>query len=89
MSWSVRLKKKAIKSAAKMPEPEQEALKLLIIELETYGPVRGNWPNYSKLGKNEHHCHLSHRWVVCWRVENGQTQIVEIYYAGSRKDAPY
>ena len=53
------------------------------------GPVRGNWPNYSKLADGSHHCHLDYSHVACWRETSQGIQIVEIYYVGSRKDAPY
>ena len=52
------------------------------------GPIRGNWPSYSRLGRVTYHCHLSRDWVACWRWEKGTIEI-EVYYAGSREDAPY
>lgn len=36
----------------------------------------------------KYHCHLKYNWVACWIWEKG-TFIVEIYYAGSRENAPY
>lgn len=44
--------------------------------------------NYSKLGPDNYHCHLSRKWVACWTNENG-TLTIEVYYAGSRESAPY
>ena len=41
------------------------------------------------LGPDEHHCHLSYRYVACWRVIDNRVQIVDIYYASTREDAPY
>jgi hypothetical protein len=46
------------------------------------------WQNYSKLGENEYHCHLTYHYVACWRHEK-ETITIEVYYAGSREDAPY
>ena len=31
---------------------------------------------------------LAYHWVACWRNENGSI-VVEVYYVGSREDAPY
>ena len=56
------------------------------------GTVRGNWPNYSKLGPKDHHCHIKKgrpTYVVCWRVVDDLIQIVEVYYAGTHEKAPY
>jgi hypothetical protein len=61
----------------------------LIAQIQVQGPVRGDWRNYSKLGANEHHCHLSYRCVVWGRVTDTEARTVEIYYAGKREDAPY
>ena len=35
------------------------------------------------------HCHLNYDHVACWQVVDKQVRLIEIYYAGSRKDAPY
>lgn len=89
MVWSVTLGHKAGKQAGKMPRREQEILQLLILDLQHSGPVQPRWPNYSKLGKAAHHCHLSYKWVACWHVQDGELRLIEIYYAGSRENAPY
>lgn len=67
----------------------QSIIDLLVIEIEVSGPIRGNWPNYGKLSKNEHHCHLKKgkpTYVACWRVSNNK---VEVYYVGTHEKAPY
>lgn len=87
--WQVWITKKAEKMAARMPATAQAALQYLLEDLAAEGPVRGDWPNYSKLGEGLHHCHLSPKWVACWEVKNSQLKLIEVYYAGSRKDAPY
>jgi hypothetical protein len=38
--------------------------------------------------QDEYHCHLAHKWVACWRIREGEIEI-EVYYAGSRENAPY
>ncbi|MBN1647832.1 MAG: hypothetical protein JW874_07355 [Spirochaetales bacterium] len=60
----------------------------LLDDMRKSGPIRKDWNNFSTIGKNSYHCHLSRKWVVCWRVRTGQ-KIIEVYYAGSREDAPY
>jgi hypothetical protein len=41
-----------------------------------------------KLDENIYHCHLAYKWVACWKHEKS-TIIIEVYYAGSRENAPY
>ncbi len=88
-NWQVQFTKKAAKQVRDLPKAIQDSLKALIVELENVGPVRGNWANYSKLGPSEHHCHLSYRYVACWRVVDGQVVIIEVTYVGTREKAPY
>lgn len=89
MSWTVNFSSKAVKQAGKLPQKERDLLALLIREMQLQGPVRTNWKNYSKLGKDTHHCHLTYRWVACWQVIDGTLKLIEVYYAGSRENAPY
>jgi len=86
--FEVVIKKKALNGIKKMPLPVQQKIRFLLLDLERDGPVRPEWPNYSRLGNDRYHCHLSHKWVACWQCEKG-TIIIEVYYAGSREDAPY
>jgi mRNA-degrading endonuclease RelE of RelBE toxin-antitoxin system len=89
MSWEVTLSKKATKQAKELPKSVREDLISLVRDITLRGPIRGDWDNYSKLaGKDEHHCHLSYRYVACWRVVDSKIKI-EVYYAGSRENAPY
>jgi len=88
MTYSVIIKKKAEKGLRKMPVDIQKRMALLVDDLKEKGPVAHNWPNYSKLSRTEYHCHLSRGWVACWRMEK-ETIEIEVYYAGSREDAPY
>ncbi len=83
---------KILEGIKKMPTLEQKKLSYLIDDLETNGPIQAGWKNYSKLGKNKFHCHLSYKWVVCWECDentNNSIKIIEVYYAGSRENAPY
>ena len=67
---------------------EKKKLVQLIEDLREHGPVQHRWKNYSELGELEHHCHLSYHWVACWR-ETEKKLILEVYYVGSRENAPY
>ena len=93
MSWLVLLSVKAARAAQQLPAQIQEVLGRLVKEIETRGPVRGNWANYSKLGKGQHHCHLNKMgrptYVACWEVKDKESRLVEVYYVGTREKAPY
>jgi hypothetical protein len=86
--FEVRISKSTLKNLVRMPEKIQKRMGHLVDDLHEKGPVRTEWPNYSKLEKNKYHCHLDRKWVACWHCER-QTTIIEVYYAGSRENAPY
>lgn len=86
--FTVIIKKSVLKNTVRMPIREQELLTLLIDDLKVKGPMRKEWPNFSRLEKNRFHCHLSHHRVACWEWEDDSI-IIEVYYAGSRENAPY
>ena len=89
----IRFTRKAIRGIAKLQragrKKELVVLRKLVGDIAASGPTQGGYPGYSKLGGDKHHCHLSYRWVACWQLEQGQIKIVEVYYVGSREDAPY
>lgn len=89
MSWTVQIKKKVAKNLKKLPKSINEALESLIVDLEDGGPVRGDWPNYSKLADGSHHCHLNYSYVAVWTDEDKKLKIIEVTYVGSRENAPY
>lgn len=89
MPWDITIHKKASKQIAKIPKREQEMLKALLRELNVQGPILPNWPNYSKLGPDLYHCHLGYKWVACWRLVDQTLRLIELYYVGSRENAPY
>lgn len=89
MSWTVNFTSKASKQAGKLPKRERDILVLLVQDLQLRGATLPDWHNYSKLSPTTYHCHLTYKWVACWRVEDGELKLIEIYYAGSREDAPY
>ena len=86
--FRVAVKKKALKDAEKMPASVQENLAALLEDLREKGPVQPGWPNYSRIGKEMYHCHLARKWVACWYFDD-KALIIEVYYAGSRENAPY
>ena len=86
--YKVNILKKAYKSIDKMPLKIQKSLKNLLDDLRENGPIRKDWPNFSKLGETTYHCHIAHKWVACWQCEKDSITI-EVYYAGSRENAPY
>jgi hypothetical protein len=88
MKYEITVKKKVLKNIPKLPTVIQEKFFALLARLEELGPVRPELPNYSKLGKDEHHCHLGYSWAACWINKKGKLQI-EVYYVGSRENAPY
>lgn len=88
MKYKVIWKRKIDRQVSEMPEAEQKKFALLVKDLENKGPIQKNWPNFSDLGKNTYHCHLSYHWVSCWYCEK-KSIVVEVTYAGSREKAPY
>ncbi|MDZ7831075.1 MAG: hypothetical protein U5L07_04950 [Desulfobacterales bacterium] len=92
MSWVVEFTNRARKQKGKLPRRVQAVLFQLVKEIEKAGPVRGDWPNYSKLSANIHHCHLKKgkpNYVAVWREVEGSIRVVEVIYAGSHEKAPY
>ena len=89
MSWKVNIKRKVLKDLKKLPGNVREALETLIADLADGGPVRGDWPNYSKLADGSHHCHLTYRYVAVWIEEDKELKLIEVSYVGSRENAPY
>ncbi|UFS69313.1 cytotoxic translational repressor of toxin-antitoxin stability system [Geomonas sp. RF6] len=92
MPWTVKFTRQAEKQAATLPKKLRAVLALLAHEIETDGPVRGNWPNYGKLSKTRHHCHLKKgkpTYVAVWEVVDGQIRLVEVTYVGTHEKAPY
>ena len=85
--------RRVAKVISTLPEPVQDLLRLLLLDLEGQGPVRGNWPNYSKLTGTRHHCHLRKRgrptYVAVWDVRNREHHVIEVTYVGTRENAPY
>lgn len=86
--YEVHIKKKARRRFSNLPLNTKKMFGLLVADLEETGPIQNQWKNYSPLGEGKHHCHLSWSYVACWSHEEGSI-IIEVYYVGSREDAPY
>ncbi len=86
----ITIKKNVKKSLKKLPSGILDRLALLIEHLEQKGVNPGKlWSNFSKLRKNQYHCHLTYSYVACWEDKGGKIQVIEVYYVGSRENAPY
>lgn len=92
MPWTVTLAPKARKALTRLPQSVNEIFTLLQREIEIYGPVRGDWPNYGKLGTRRHHCHLKKgrpTYVAVWEELAQGIKLVEVTYVGTHASAPY
>jgi mRNA-degrading endonuclease RelE of RelBE toxin-antitoxin system len=95
MSWRVELSRRTEKAVADLPLDIQTSFWLLVKEITQQGPVRFNWPHYSRLHpkhEDRHHCHIKSgrpTYVVCWEVKDKRIKFVEVYYAGTHEKAPY
>jgi mRNA-degrading endonuclease RelE of RelBE toxin-antitoxin system len=89
MGFLVSIKGKVTKNLRKLPENVRTKFDALAVVLREHGPTGPHaWQNYSKLSETEYHCHLGYHYAACWRHEKG-TITIEVYYVGSREDAPY
>jgi len=88
MKYEVRIKKKVARRLTKLPGDVQKLFFLLVADIQADGPIQKSWRNFSPLGKDRYHCHLTYRYVACWRCQKNNI-IIEVYYVGSREKAPY
>lgn len=94
MSWKLSIKGKVSKQVASVPAKIRAKIETLFFEIIQHGPVRNNWPNYGKLkGKPGcHHCHLNKgrpRYVVVWRENKDNIELIEVRYVGTHEKADY
>lgn len=91
-NWTVRASRRVEKQVRKLPEEIRHVLFALLTDIEENGPVQGAWPNYGKLGKTRHHCHLKigrPTYVAVWEVRDNEVRLIELTYAGTHQGAPY
>ena len=92
MLWTVEVHRRIQRQIAALPLRVQQSLVALLRDIEAAGPVRGNWPNYSTLGRGRHHCHLKKghpTYVAVWEVIDRERRIIEVTYVGTHANAPY
>ncbi|MEW6260599.1 MAG: cytotoxic translational repressor of toxin-antitoxin stability system [Thermodesulfobacteriota bacterium] len=92
MKWTVTTTKKVKKQITRLPKSVMKNLVALIRDIENNGPIRGDWPNYSALGRERHHCHIKKgcsTFVAVWEVTDKEVKLVEVIYAGTHEKAPY
>ena len=92
MNWTVNVHRTASKQLSKLPGKILDRAVKLMAEIELLGPKRGNWPNYSKLANNKHHCHLKKgnpTYVAVWEELDKNIKLVEVQYVGTHENAPY
>jgi len=90
MAYQIIVSKKVFRRIEKLPYAVQRRFDVLYEILKHEGASGPHaWMNYGKLSeKDECHCHLNRSYVPCWRHEK-KTITIEVYYVGSREDAPY
>ncbi len=84
--------KRVAKAIQKLPTTVIDSLIALQRDMEMGGLVRGNWPNYSKLGSGRHHCHLRKgrpTYVAVWEEDDAAINLIEVTYVGTHEKAPY
>lgn len=92
MPWTVSIPDKAKKKVKRLPNKVRAQLFALIKDIEANGPVRGNWPNYSKLSPGRHHCHIKKGkpcYVAVWEESGPEIKLIEVIYVGTHEKAPY
>jgi len=88
MSYRVAVRRKTANRLLRLPAEVQKLFFLLVEDLKADGPMQKSWHNFSALGEDRYHCHLNYRYVACWTWTKGSIEI-EVYYVGSRENAPY
>ena len=92
MAWTVLLHRRVEKVLPTLPRLVQDLLRVLLLDMEAQGPVRGNWPHYSKLSAAQHHCHLKKgrpTYVAMWEERDRRQRLLEVIYVGTHENAPY
>lgn len=92
MTWRIITSKKVNHAVNKLPVTVVRRLARLLEEIRLSGPVRGNWPNYSKLSDKRHHCHIKKgkpTYIAVWEEDEIEIRLVEVIYVGTHEKAPY
>ncbi|KKN27084.1 hypothetical protein LCGC14_0868060 [marine sediment metagenome] len=90
VKWEVFFTRKADKQLNILPNRIYDIVLTLVRDIEIYGPVRVDWPNFGVLRRTGgYHCHLKKgrpTYVAFWVVIDGN---VEVIYVGTHEKAPY
>lgn len=92
MEWAVKTSKKLQRKIKALPVSVQGILLMLIRDIITSGPIRGDWPNFGYLGRDRYHCHLKKgrpTYVAVWEIVDKEIRLVEVTYVGTHEKAPY
>lgn len=92
MAWEVLVTATVRKNLKRLPKGINEIFQLLLAEIKLAGPVQAQWPRYSKLRQECHHCHLQKgrpTYVAVWRVLSKKEKLIEVTYVGSHEKARY
>ena len=84
--------RQAAKQIGRLPVAVRKSLITLMREIETSGPVRGNWPNYGLLRKAVITVTLKKGVRLMWlfgKWLDKAIKVVEVIYAGTHERAPY
>lgn len=91
--WKIDISKKVVRQIQELPDKAvKENLFALLRDIELHGPVRGDWPNYSKLKQGRHHCHIKKgkpTYVAVWEEQDKKLRLIEVTYVGTHEKAPY
>ncbi len=90
--WEVIYNKQVDKQLRGLPQKIQDLAFALMQDIRISGAVRGEWPNYGKLARTVHHCHLKKGkpcYVAVWEEKDKTIQLIEIKYVGTHENAPY
>ncbi|MDL2226230.1 hypothetical protein LJB86_01035 [Deltaproteobacteria bacterium OttesenSCG-928-M10] len=90
--WNIRIHPKADKMLSSLPKRIVLIFEQLVREMKEKGPVAGTWPNYGKLDRNRHHCHLKKgrpTYVSVWWEVKTESRTIEVTYVGTHEKAPY
>ena len=97
LNWTVTFSRETGKQYDKLLRsgsrpPINDAIDMLVLDLQKNGPQQPNWPHFGPLRAEHYHCHLRRgrpTYVACWRMIDKQAKKIEVYYVGTHEGAPY
>lgn len=86
MTWTVYLTRKAHKQLVKLPRYVQDLADLAVTDLEEQGVHPRGWETL-KTDDDEYRLRLNYRYRMRYRLTDGQSLEIEVFYIGHRRDA--